>query len=158
MVEFTSWMLVGAQFLMGFVGVLFLISGVDDLFIDLNFLCRSLFRKLFVMPRYKPLSVDDIRAFPEQPIAIMVPAWDESAVIRRMLENTLRTLEYSKHHVFVGTYPNDPATGSEVDAVCQSFPNVHRTQCPNNGPTNKADCLNWIYQGILLFEKENDVR
>jgi adsorption protein B len=158
MLEFTSWILLGTQFLLGFVGVVFLISGLDDLFIDLNFICRSLFRKMFVLPKYKGLSVEDIRSFPEKPIAIMVPAWDESAVIRRMLENTLRTLEYSNHHVFVGTYPNDPASASEVDAVCQSFPNVHRTLCPKNGPTNKADCLNWIYQGIRLFEKENDLQ
>jgi bacteriophage N4 adsorption protein B len=158
MLEFTSWMLVCAQLLLGFIGVVFLVSGVDDLFIDLNFICRSLFRKLFVLPKHKKFSIEDVRAAPEKPIAIMVPAWDESAVVRRMLENTLRTLEYSNHHVFVGTYPNDPATAREVDAVCQSFPNVHRTLCPKDGPTNKADCLNWIYQGIGVFEKANDIR
>ena len=90
-------------------------------------------------------------------MAIMIPAWDESAVIRRMLENTLRTVEYSNHHVFIGVYPNDPRTASEVDIICESFPNVHRAVCPKDGPTNKADCLNWIYQGILVFEKQNDI-
>jgi adsorption protein B len=88
----------------------------------------------------------------------MIPAWDESAVIRQMLSNNLPKLEYANFHVFVGTYPNDAATGREVDAVSALYPNVHRTICAKDGPTNKADCLNWIYQGILAFEKQNDIR
>jgi adsorption protein B len=157
MLEFTSWLLVFAHLLLGFILVIFFLSGADDLFIDLNFVCRSLYRRFFVVPKHKRLSVDDLRAVPEQPVAVMVPAWDESAVIRRMLENTLRTLEYSNYHVFVGTYRNDPDTAREVDSICGSFPNVHRTVCPKDGPTNKADCLNWIYQGIRLFEKQNEI-
>src|SRR5436309_2739120 len=99
MLEFTSWLLVSAHLLLGFVLVILFLSGGDDLFVDLNFICRSLFRRFFVLPKHKRLSVDDLRALPEQPIAIMVPAWDESAVIRWMLENTLRTLEYANYHV-----------------------------------------------------------
>ncbi len=153
--ELTAVILVVAQILLGLSGIVFFLSGIDDLFIDLNFLIRVSFRKLFVLPKHKRLSTEELRAAPERPIAIMVPAWDESAVIRQMLQNTLRTLEYSNYHVFVGTYPNDPDTQREVDAICESFPNVHRTVCPKNGPTNKADCLNWIYQGIRLYEKSN---
>ena len=93
MVEITSWLLLSAQMLLGFIGVIFLLSGLDDLFIDLNFLFRSLYRKLFVLPKYKKLSPEELRSAAEKPIAIMIPAWDESAVIRPMLENTLRTLE-----------------------------------------------------------------
>src|SRR5436190_23957510 len=125
MLEFTSWLLVFAHLLLAFIAVIFLLSGADDLFVDLNFICRSLFRRFFVLPKHKRLSVDDLRAVPEKPIAVMVPAWDESAVIRPMLENTLRTLEYSNYHVFVGTYPNDPKTAREVDAICGSFSNGH---------------------------------
>jgi bacteriophage N4 adsorption protein B len=158
MLELTSWLLVFAHLLLAFIAVIFFASGTDDLFIDLNFICRSLFRRFFVRPKHKRLSVDDLRAVSEQPIAVMVPAWDESAVVRRMLENTLRSLEYSNYHVFVGTYPNDPDTAREVNSICASFPNVHRTVCPKDGPTNKADCLNWIYQGIRLFERENDIK
>ncbi|HSU30276.1 MAG TPA: glycosyl transferase family protein [Bryobacteraceae bacterium] len=158
MLDFSSWLLVFAHLLLGFVGVIFFLSGIDDLFIDLNFVCRSLFRKLFISPKHKKLTIEDLRAAPEQAVAIMIPAWDESAVIRQMLLNNVPKLEYSNFHVFVGTYPNDAATGREVDAVCAQYPNVHRTVCPKDGPTNKADCLNWIYQGILAFEKENDIR
>ena len=93
----------------------------------------------------------------EQPIAVMVPAWDESAVIGRMVGNFLKSVTYSNYHVFVGTYPNDPGTQREVDVVTKSFANVHRVVCPNNGPTCKSDCLNWIYQAILEFERETSV-
>ena len=30
--------------------------------------------------------------------------------------------------------------------------------CPHPGPTNKADCLNWVFQGMLVAEQEKDIR
>ena len=39
-----------------------------------------------------------------------------------------------------------------------SFPNVHLSVCPHDGPTSKADCLNWIYQRMLLHEEQTGVR
>jgi adsorption protein B len=88
----------------------------------------------------------------------MVPAWDESSVIRSMLENTQQTINYSNYHIFVGTYPNDADTQREVELAREQFENVHRVVCPKDGPTNKADNLNWIFQGIKTFEKENNVQ
>ncbi len=157
MVEAISWALLFAHLLIGFLAAVFFISGLDDLFIDINFVIRRAYRRLFVLSRHKPLSATDLLAVSEKAVAIMVPAWDESAVIGKMVSNTLNTLEYFNYHVFVGTYPNDSETIRVADAVCASFPNVHRTVCPKDGPTNKADCLNWIYQGILAFERENDI-
>jgi adsorption protein B len=29
--------------------------------------------------------------------------------------------------------------------------------CPHDGPTSKADCLNWIYQHVGLYEEQNDI-
>jgi adsorption protein B len=110
------------------------------------------------MPRHRPLDEERLRALPEQPIAILIPAWDESAVIRPMLINLLGRLEYRQMHLFVGTYPNDPATIREVEAVRVLHPNVHRISTPHAGPTCKADCLNWVYQGIRLFEREQGLR
>ncbi|MEX2264069.1 MAG: glycosyl transferase family protein [Bryobacteraceae bacterium] len=153
-----SYWLPFARFLLGFVAVVFFLSGLDELFIDLNFIFRRLFRRLFVLPKHKRLSYGDRLAVPEQSIAIMVPAWDEAAVIRRMVEHTVRAVEYSNYHIFVGAYPNDPATQREVEEICQSFPNVHPTICLKDGPTNKADCLNWIYRSILRFERDHNVR
>ena len=58
----------------------------------------------------------------------------------------------------MGTYPNDPGTQREVEIVREKVDNVHRIVCPKDGPTNKADCLNWIYQGIKNFEEENHLQ
>jgi adsorption protein B len=34
--------------------------------------------------------------------------------------------------------------------------NVHLAAAPHDGPTSKADNLNWIYQRMLLMEEEQD--
>jgi adsorption protein B len=145
--------------LLAVVSVCFLISGCDDFFVDLYHLAQEIYGRLFVPPDPGlPLDPARLAEWPEQPIAVMIPAWDESDVIQRMLEANLARIEYRKLHIFVGTYPNDRRTQHAVDLVNQRYPNVHRLVCPRNGPTNKADCLNSIYQGIRLFEKEHGVR
>jgi adsorption protein B len=136
----------------------FLLSGLDDLFIDICFAGRWVYRTLFIHPKCAPFTEEKLLQPPEQAVAIMIPAWDESAVIRPMLLNTLRALNYSNYHIFVGTYPNDTATQVEVEKVREQSDRVHRVVTRDDGPTNKADCLNWIYQGIRVFEKESGVR
>lgn len=144
--------------LLFFVSLCFVISGLDDLFVDLCFMLRSLYRRWFILPRFhQPLTADRLKAHPEQYIAVMLPAWDESAVIRPMLENVGRTLNYTHFHIFVGTYPNDTDTHREVELARQGRSFIHRIVTPHDGPTNKADCLNWIYQGIRAFEKTHDI-
>lgn len=153
-------LLVGLKCLLFGLSVLYLISGIDDLFIDLCWLAVSLRRGAvrsarWLLRRPDPDALPSVEALlrnPEQPIAMMVPAWDESAVIRPMLTSLLQRIDYARLHVFVGTYPNDPKTQAEVDRVRARFPNVHRVVCAHNGPTNKADCLNNIYDAIGRFE------
>jgi bacteriophage N4 adsorption protein B len=59
--------------------------------------------------------------------------------------------------IFVGTYPNDAATAREVDLVEQGGSRVVRITLPHDGPTNKADCLNWLFQGIRRHEAEHEI-
>ncbi|MFA9393548.1 MAG: glycosyl transferase family protein [Halodesulfovibrio sp.] len=138
------------------VAIIFVISGIDEFFIDLCYFFRETYRKLFITRHNKRLTEEQLLAKPEQAIAIMVPCWDESAIIRQMLENTIKTINYSNYVIFIGTYPNDPATQREVDLIREKYGNVERIVTPNDGPTNKADCLNWLYEGILVFEKDNN--
>lgn len=140
------------------LAVLFLISGVDDLFFDLVHYTRVIYRKLFLGRLIHPVTVRQLDEVPEQRVAVMIPAWDESAVIARMLLNTLGTLRYRNYNVFVGTYPNDEATRREVEKAREIYSNIELAVTPIDGPTNKADCLNWIYQEVLLYEKEHGVR
>lgn len=157
-VALVSYLLFLIKCLMILTCTIFLVSGLDDLFIDLCFGIRSLYRRFFVIPKYRPLTEQDLLQREEQAIAVMLPAWDESAVIRPMLQNAVRTIGYRNYHIFVGTYPNDLATHREVEIVREQYQNIHRITCPHDGPTNKADCLNWIYQGIKLFEKQHNCR
>jgi len=140
------------------LSVVFFFSGMDELFFDLVYLVRRVYRRLFVLPKYEPLTEAKLLAVPEKLVAIMVPCWDESAVIRRMVTNTITTLNYSNYYIFVGTYPNDAATQREVEIARETFGNVQRIVCPKDGPTNKADCLNWVYEGIKVFEKDNNLQ
>ncbi|MCU1262982.1 MAG: bacteriophage receptor, outer membrane protein, partial [Bryobacterales bacterium] len=91
-------------------------------------------------------------------MAIFVPLWKEHRVIRRMVEHNIATQKYRNYDFFIGAYPNDAPTVAAITELEQRFANVHIAQCPHEGPTSKADCLNWIYQRMLLFEEEHATR
>ncbi|MCC8190370.1 MAG: glycosyl transferase family protein, partial [Planctomycetes bacterium] len=137
-----------------FTAVAFLISSLDDFFIDAYYWLRRLYRWVFVRDRIKPVTLDQLAAKPEQEIAIMVPAWKEAEVIAQMLEANIRYIEYENYFFFVGVYQNDDETGREVDRMVAKYPNIRKVVVPHDGPTNKADCLNWIIQAIFLDEKK----
>lgn len=99
--------------------------------------------------RRRPLSAAALRRKPEARIAILLPAWHESDVIRRMLESNLARLDYDNYRIFVGVYPNDPATRREVEAVASAYPRVACVITERPGPTTKGDCLNQLYAAAL---------
>jgi bacteriophage N4 adsorption protein B len=138
--------------------VVYLISGLDDLIVDVVYYGRVLFRTLFRRRQIKPLTQEQIESVPEKLTVVIVPAWDESNVIARMLLNTINSVRYKNYYIFVGTYPNDEATKLEVQKIREIYSNIEVVVTPADGPTNKADCLNWIYQGIKVFETEHNVR
>jgi adsorption protein B len=155
--DWLAGLLMLTKVLMVTVGIIFLISGMDDLFVDLVFVARSIYRKYAILSKYPRLTERQLFARPEQPLAVMIPAWDEAAVIRPMLENTLRSIQYSNFTIFVGTYLNDLATQSEVDLVCAQHPQVVKVVTPHDGPTNKADCLNCIFHQIRIHEQQTGI-
>jgi adsorption protein B len=136
-----------------FSALAILVSGLDDFFIDACYYATEAYRRTRPA-RYPAVTEAELRALPEQAVAIMIPAWHEDAVIGSMLRNTLRTLDYQNFEVFVGTYPNDEATMLAVAEVAEGDPRVHRIVCPHDGPTNKADCMNWIIEGIRHRDKK----
>jgi adsorption protein B len=88
----------------------------------------------------------------EKLIAIFVPLWHEHSFTAGMVEHNVSAINYGNHHFFIGAYPNDDPTLDAVHELEQRFPHVHLAVCPHHGPTSKADCLNWVYQRMLLFE------
>lgn len=134
------------------------LSGLDDAFIDLVYWARSLYRRLFLLPKvHKPLQVQQMRQKEQMPIALMVPAWDESNVIATMLRTTIDFYDYDNYFIFVGAYRNDIQTINEVKRMADQYPQVQLVVVPHDGPTNKADCLNWIVQAIFLFEEDHSL-
>jgi bacteriophage N4 adsorption protein B len=123
------------------------LSGVDDLFIDLLYFARTLWRRLTIYRRHDRATAQSLRRADPQPIAIIVPAWDESAVIGAMLANMLARLDYPHFRVFVGLYPNDPAGLAVVSAI--DDPRLEAIVCARPGPTTKADCLNHLWAAVV---------
>lgn len=139
------------------LAVIILISSIDDLIIDAWYWVREGVRTFTVRRRYSPLRPADIRNRPEQPMAIMIPAWLEYDVIAPMLENMVATLDYHRYYIFVGTYVNDAKTIAEVERMRRRYRQLIRVEVPHHGPTCKADCLNWVIQAIFLHQKVNNV-
>lgn len=147
----------GLEVLAAILTLVIFVSSLDDLFIDAWYWTRRIFRqsRLERSPQYRRLSVDQLRDREEQPLAIMVPAWQESDVIAAMVQNMIEVLEYRNYRVFIGTYPNDQPTIDEVEKMARRFPQVQRVQVPHPGPTSKADCLNAVVDAIFDHEKDS---
>lgn len=149
------WLLV--KILLYIAALLILLSGCDDAVVDVVYWVRRL------LGRPPHIRMDEnlksqIMAMPEQPIAVMVPAWQEWAVIHKMVERAASAFQYRHYHLFIGTYPNDEKTQSAVDEAARIHDHVHKVVTRNPGPTTKADCLNNIIRFISQFEQAQGIR
>lgn len=131
-----------------------LLSGLDDLVVDLFWAFAWIKAKLRPAARLFPPGEGQLDSAPQRRIAVLVPLWHEHEVIGKMLEHNFASIRYSNYHIFAGCYPNDALTQEAVRAASARFANVHLALCPHDGPTSKADCLNWVFQHLLL-EEEN---
>ena len=135
--------------------VAILISGLDDLALDVVCLWAWLKGRWTKTNTALRFASGDRH---EKSIAIFVPLWHEHAVVGGMVEHNVAAIHYDNYHFFIGAYPNDEPTLDAVRDLELRFPHVHLAVCPHDGPTSKADCLNWIYQRMLLFEEHHDAR
>ena len=134
-----------------FAGVGFLLFGLNDLVVDLIYFARRAWRASTVYRRHRRTFACHY-VFNRDPgfMAILVPAWDESAVIASMLKATLERIDYDDYRIFVGHYRNDPATAAAIASVADV--RVEAVQVDADGPTTKAHCLNHLYDALLAFE------
>ena len=140
----TIWPLI-----LGALSVTLLLSGIDDLMPAAICLWGFLTKR-----NSRPGPGELGRVNSERSIAIFVPCWKESDVIENMIRHNVAAIRYNNYDFFLGCYPNDEATVDAAERLAQAFDNVHVAICPHPGPTSKADCLNWVYQRMLLFEEE----
>jgi bacteriophage N4 adsorption protein B len=144
-----------ARLVAGVTGTGILVNVLDDLFVDAHYFVRRLDRR-----SSRVLSEQALRTVTPKRVAIMLPAWKEADVIEQMLEHNVAKIDYprDRYDIFCGTYQNDPETQLRVDAAARRLSNVRKVVVPHDGPTSKADCLNCIYQGIVLAEQQTSRR
>jgi adsorption protein B len=142
----------GLDFLMREAALLaatgFLILGLSDVAVDLAWISGRLRRLGRAAPTLADLPP------PREPgrLAVFVPAWDEASVIGDMLRGALAAWgERNGWRIYVGAYPNDPATIAAVGSV--DDPRVRLVIGRRPGPTTKADCLNTLWQALLDDER-----
>jgi len=127
-------------------------STLDDCAIDLIYLAIRLRRRAL---RLRPVPAADLPPGSGW-MAIIVPAWDEAAVIAPMLRSLTTRLDHPRYRVFVGVYPNDAATLAAVTSVVD--PRISPVMCSRRGPTTKADCLNHLWRAVVAHERESSIR
>lgn len=93
---FATW-LYGLKVIAITLAVIMFISGLDDFFIDVVYWVRRIKRKLSVYRRYPRMSYRELYKPDEKPLAIMVPAWNETGVIGNILSwrrprSTMKTI------------------------------------------------------------------
>lgn len=130
------------------VSILLVISGIDDILIDLMYWFNR-----WKYARSLP-DMDDVTSVDENYIALVICAWREYKVIGRTLTYALSRMKYSNYTIFVGIYPNDTKTLEVVKRIAQKNNRVVICVNSKDGPTTKADNLNQVYNSINRFEED----
>ncbi|MCX7833371.1 MAG: glycosyltransferase [Ignavibacteria bacterium] len=137
------------QIIVWIVAVILIISGIDDLIVDISYwIYRRKYKKQ--LPE-----LSEIREAKETPIAIVIGAWQEHSVIGRTLSIALNKIQYKNYRIFVGVYQNDEKTQEEVMKFASADPRVIMCVNPKNGPTSKADNLNNVFNVIKYYERSH---
>jgi bacteriophage N4 adsorption protein B len=131
-----------------------ILSGLDDLFVDVYYWVSYLVRRItYPRRKYPLLSDEDLDALPQKRGAILVAAWHEEDVIEEMLVTNSKLIDYQNYDFFIACYPNDLPTQARIDAAAARLPNVHKAVNPQPGPSNKADNLNAAFAALRRQER-----
>ncbi|MEP5937085.1 MAG: glycosyl transferase family protein [Erythrobacter sp.] len=145
--ELTFWQLLALvqHELLLFAGIFFLIGAVDDLAVDFTWLWLKLTGRVGTA-KFDREEISQAQLTGD--VAVFIPAWSEAEVIGDTIRHALKVWPQSDLRLYVGCYPNDPAT---ISAVMEAMPGDQRLRLVINdrpGPTTKADCLNRLYRAL----------
>lgn len=139
-----------------FSAVGFALGAIDDLFIDIAWVIRYLWRRLYVYSRHQPMTTKSLpTSFNPGRIAVFIPAWDEGQVIAAMLAHCLKCWPVEDYHIFVGCYPNDAATIKAASQIADGEERLSLVIGTEMGPTTKGSCLNHIWAAMLNVERSH---
>ena len=124
----------------------FLVLGAGDLLVDARWLLLHARRGRAPLPAVADLPPPRDAA----PLAVFIPAWDEAEVIADMLRHALGAWGDREYRLYVGCYPNDPATIAAVRSLAD--PHIRAVIGAAPGPTTKAACLNTLWDALLRDE------
>lgn len=130
-----------------FAAIWFLVGGIDDLLVDIVYLVQ---RGRWWLRGEVRIALPE--TIPEGRIAVFVAAWQEAGVIGDMLVTALERFDHPDYCIYVGTYPNDPATIARVAAVAEGDARIRLVIGAEAGPTTKAGCLNTLWRALLRDE------
>ncbi len=131
-----------------------ILVSIDDLIWDLVYAFAKVFR---LLKESKKITTKDMESVPPKMMALIIAAYHEEDVIEAVLRNLIRSTNYpyEMYHIFVGVYPNDPATSGIIEALSKEFKHVHPVVHYLNGPSSKADNINNVLDYTKKFEKEH---
>ncbi len=129
--------------------LLFVFTGIDDFFWDII----TIFKRLTT--KNKKIDMGVLYKQPPKLIALIVAAWHEENVLFDVIENIILSQQYpqSMYHIFLGVYPNDEATIQVAKNLEEKYKNVHCIINLKNGPTSKAQNINYVFSRIKEFEE-----
>lgn len=134
-----------------FAGLFFLIGAIDELAVDLIWLWLRLTRRADT----PTVAAETVHRPLEGPAAVFIAAWREEAVIGATIRHALKAWPHDGLRLYIGCYPNDPATADAARAAAAGDPRVQVVIHWRDGPTTKADCLNRLYRALEDDERDS---
>lgn len=141
-------LLLAERELLLFAGFWIAVGLVDELAIDLSWL----WLKLTGRARTRTLPPGFGAAPLAGPMAVLIPAYGESAVIGTTIRHLLQVWPQDALRLYVGCYRNDPATLAAAVAAAGGDPRLRLVLVDGAGPTTKAHCLNRLYAALEADE------
>lgn len=144
-----QWVALLQHELLLFAGVFFLIGALDDLAVDAVWLWLKARGRAPTPKRSRAALVE--RPL-HGPVAVLIPAWHEAAVIGQTIRHLLESWPQPLLRLYVGCYRNDPATLAAAIAAACGDPRLRLVLHDRDGPSTKADCLNRLYAALTIDE------
>ena len=138
-----------------FAATFFVLGAIDEWLVD------AAYFGMRITGKAKRLRLDeaDLATHKLQGIAaLFIPAWKEDAVIEITLRHAGQAWPQDELRIYVGCYPNDPATQKAVRRAAADDPRITLVVHERPGPTCKADCLNELYKALVRDEQVQGFR
>ncbi|MDE2412230.1 MAG: glycosyl transferase family protein [Sphingomonadales bacterium] len=134
--------------LLVFAAFWFVVGLIDEFAID----CAWAWLRLTGRVRTARLPASFGKAELAGPAAVLIPAFEEAAVIATTIAHMTATWPQRELRFYVGCYVNDAATLAAAMDGAGRDPRVRLVVHAAHGPTTKADCLNRLHAALCADE------